>query len=33
MLSYDRRVTLLALGAGLPAVVAALLLLWLGNYS
>jgi two-component system nitrogen regulation sensor histidine kinase NtrY len=33
MLSYDRRVTLLALGAGLPAVVASLLLLWLGNYS
>src|SRR6185295_1601042 len=33
MLSYDRRVTLLALAAGLPAVLVSLLLLWLGGYS
>jgi two-component system, NtrC family, nitrogen regulation sensor histidine kinase NtrY len=33
MLSYDRRVTLLAMGAGGPAVVISLLLLWVGNYS
>ena len=33
MLSYDRRVSLLALGAGAPAVVIALLLLWAGNYT
>lgn len=33
MLSYDRRVTLLALGAGLPAVLVSLLLLWVGGYS
>ncbi|HZM62368.1 MAG TPA: ATP-binding protein [Vicinamibacterales bacterium] len=33
MLSYDRRVSLLALGAGAPAVVISLLLLWAGNYT
>jgi len=33
MLSYDRRVTLLALAAGGPAVLVALLLLWLGGYT
>jgi two-component system, NtrC family, nitrogen regulation sensor histidine kinase NtrY len=33
MLSYDRRVTLLALAAGFPAVLVSLLLLWLGGYS
>jgi two-component system nitrogen regulation sensor histidine kinase NtrY len=33
VISYDRRVTLLALGAGAPAVVISLLLLWIGNYS
>ena len=32
-LSYDRRVTLLALGAGLPAVAVSLALLWAGGYS
>jgi two-component system, NtrC family, nitrogen regulation sensor histidine kinase NtrY len=30
--TYDRKVTLLALAAGLPAVGASLLLLWLGEY-
>ena len=30
--TYDRKVTLLALAAGLPAVAASLLLLWLGEY-
>jgi two-component system nitrogen regulation sensor histidine kinase NtrY len=33
VLSYDRRVTLLALAAGFPAVVVSLLLLWFGNYT
>ena len=33
MLSYDRRVTLLALAAGCPAVLVALLLLWFGPYT
>src|SRR5687767_9653487 len=33
MLTYDRRVTLLALAAGFPAVVACVLLLWIGTYS
>jgi nitrogen fixation/metabolism regulation signal transduction histidine kinase len=33
MFSYDRRVTLLALAAGFPAVLVSLLLLWLGGYS
>ncbi len=33
MLTYDRRVTLLALAAGLPGVLLALLLLWVGGYS
>src|SRR5688500_973304 len=33
MLTYDRRVTLLALAAGLPAVIACVLLLWIGTYS
>jgi len=33
MLTYDRKVTLLALAAGLPAVVASLVLLWIGQYS
>jgi nitrogen fixation/metabolism regulation signal transduction histidine kinase len=32
-LSYDRRVTLLAIAAGLPSVVGALVLLWLASYS
>jgi nitrogen fixation/metabolism regulation signal transduction histidine kinase len=32
-ISYDRRITLLSIGAGLPALTAALVLLWLGNYS
>ena len=32
-LSYDRRVTLLALAAGLPAVIVAFTLLWIGDYS
>lgn len=32
-LSHERRVFLLALGAGLPGVVATLALLWTGNYS
>jgi nitrogen fixation/metabolism regulation signal transduction histidine kinase len=32
-LSYETRLTLLALVAGLPAVVVALILLWKGNYS
>jgi nitrogen fixation/metabolism regulation signal transduction histidine kinase len=32
-LSYDRRITLLAIAVGLPAVVGALILLWLSNYS
>lgn len=32
-LSYDRRITLLALAAGLPAVVVSLVLLWTGGYS
>jgi PAS domain S-box-containing protein len=32
-LSYDRRVTLLALAAGLPAVLVSLALLWAGGYS
>src|SRR5690606_30851181 len=30
---YERRVFLLALGAGLPGVVATVTLLWLGGYS
>jgi nitrogen fixation/metabolism regulation signal transduction histidine kinase len=33
MLTYDSRVTLLAVAAGLPGVIAALLLLWAGGYS
>ena len=33
MFTYDRRVALLALAAGLPGVLLALLLLWLGGYS
>jgi len=33
MLSYDRRVTLLALAAGCPAVLVSLLLLWFGGYT
>ena len=33
MLTYDRRVTLLALAAGLPGIVVALLLLGVGGYS
>jgi nitrogen fixation/metabolism regulation signal transduction histidine kinase len=33
MLTYDRRVTLLALAAGLPAVIISLVLLWFGDYS
>jgi nitrogen fixation/metabolism regulation signal transduction histidine kinase len=33
MLSYDRRVTLLALAAGFPAVLVSLLLLGIGNYT
>jgi two-component system, NtrC family, nitrogen regulation sensor histidine kinase NtrY len=33
MLSYDRRVTLLALAAGFPAVLVSLALLGIGNYS
>jgi nitrogen fixation/metabolism regulation signal transduction histidine kinase len=32
-LSYDRRITLLAIAVGLPAVATALVLLWLGSYS
>src|SRR5215831_12144831 len=32
-LTYERRVQLLALAAGLPGSVVALLLLWLGPYS
>ena len=32
-LSYDRRITLLAIAVGLPAVVGALILLWLSDYS
>jgi two-component system nitrogen regulation sensor histidine kinase NtrY len=32
-LSYDRRVTILAIAAGLPSVVVALVLLWLTDYS
>jgi nitrogen fixation/metabolism regulation signal transduction histidine kinase len=32
-LSYDRRVTLLALAAGIPSVAVALVLLWLSDYS
>lgn len=32
-LSYDRRVTLLAVAAGLPALIVALILLWVGDYS
>ena len=32
MWTYDRKVTLLALAAGLPAVVASFALLWLGQY-
>jgi nitrogen fixation/metabolism regulation signal transduction histidine kinase len=32
-LSYDRRVTLLALGTGLPALAVALALLWVSGYS
>lgn len=30
---HEQRMRLLALGAGLPAVIAALVLLWMGNYS
>jgi two-component system, NtrC family, nitrogen regulation sensor histidine kinase NtrY len=30
---HDRRVTLLALATGLPALIAALILLWIGGYS
>jgi two-component system, NtrC family, nitrogen regulation sensor histidine kinase NtrY len=33
MLTYDRRVTLLAFAAGLPAVLISLALLWLGAYD
>ena len=33
MLTHDRRVTLLGLAAGLPAVAGVLILLWLGDYS
>ena len=33
MLTYDRRVTLLAFAAGLPAVLISLALLWLGPYD
>ena len=32
-ISYDRRITLLSIATGLPAVTAALALLWLGSYS
>ena len=32
-ISYDRRITLLSLATGLPAVAVAVALLWLGNYS
>jgi nitrogen fixation/metabolism regulation signal transduction histidine kinase len=32
-LSYDRRITLLAIAAGFPSVVGALVLLWLADYS
>jgi hypothetical protein len=32
MWTYDRKVTLLTLAAGLPAVVASFVLLWLGQY-
>jgi nitrogen fixation/metabolism regulation signal transduction histidine kinase len=32
-LSYDRRITLLAIAAGFPPVVVSLVLLWLGQYS
>lgn len=32
-LSYDRRITLLAVAVGLPGIAAALTLLWLGGYS
>jgi nitrogen fixation/metabolism regulation signal transduction histidine kinase len=32
-LSYDRRITLLAIAAGLPPMLAALALLWLGSFS
>ena len=32
-LSYDRRITLLAIAAGFPSVVAALVLLWLSDSS
>src|SRR5678815_1230207 len=32
MWTYDRKVTLLALAAGLPAVVASFILLWVGDY-
>ena len=30
--TYDRKVTLLALAAGLPAVAASFVLLWIGQY-
>jgi nitrogen fixation/metabolism regulation signal transduction histidine kinase len=33
MLTYDRRVVLLAIAVGVPGVVLALVLLWLGGYS
>ena len=32
-LSYDRRLTLLAIAAGLPPIGAFLALLWMGSYS
>ena len=32
-LSYDRRITLLAIAAGFPPVVASLVLPWFGDYS
>jgi nitrogen fixation/metabolism regulation signal transduction histidine kinase len=32
-ISYDRRITLLSVATGLPAVAAAVTLLWLGDYS